>query len=206
LGLPVEVRIVQSDLTEGEAFALEIERIAFWRADGADLANRTIGGEGPAGHVHTEEHKRAIGDKLKGRPKTAEHIAKVADAQRGRPKRSGWKKSAEAVERTAAASRGKPKSAETRAKISAAKIANPSLKVSVKNPEWLAKIGAAQRGRPKSEETKARMRKPKSEEHKEKLRLANLGKTATDETRRLLSEKAKADWARRKAMSKVEGE
>lgn len=48
-GYAIEVRIVASGLTEREAFALEIERIAFWRANNVDLANRTNGGEGPSG-------------------------------------------------------------------------------------------------------------------------------------------------------------
>jgi hypothetical protein len=49
LGMAVEVRMVQVGLSEGDAFALEIERIAFWRAARADLANVTDGGEGMAG-------------------------------------------------------------------------------------------------------------------------------------------------------------
>lgn len=48
-GCAIEVRIVSSGLTEDEAFALEIERIAFWRSKNIDLANLTNGGEGPSG-------------------------------------------------------------------------------------------------------------------------------------------------------------
>lgn len=48
-GHAIEVKIVASNLTEQEAFALEIERIKFWRDSGADLANFTLGGEGTAG-------------------------------------------------------------------------------------------------------------------------------------------------------------
>lgn len=48
-GFAVEVKIVASGLTEQEAFALEIERIKFWRDAGADLANMTDGGDGTSG-------------------------------------------------------------------------------------------------------------------------------------------------------------
>lgn len=48
-GSGMEVRMVATGLTEDEAFALEVERIAFWREAGADLANLTNGGEGVSG-------------------------------------------------------------------------------------------------------------------------------------------------------------
>lgn len=58
LGTAVEVRVVAAGLSEPEAFAMERERIAFWRADGADLANWTNGGEGPSGYKQTPEHRQ----------------------------------------------------------------------------------------------------------------------------------------------------
>ena len=199
LGMCAEVRMVAEALTEDEAFAFEIERIAFWRSDGAGLANKSKGGEGPSGHVHTEDWKRRVGDKLRGRVISAETRAKLAKAAMGNSRGLGTKKSAEAIERTASAHRGVKRSAETRARISAIKKANPSFKGRHHTAESIAKIKAKQIGVPKSEQTKANMRKPKSEAHKQKLSEANIGKTHTDETRRLLSEKGKADWTRRKA-------
>jgi hypothetical protein len=56
-GLSIEVRIVFSDLTEDEAFALEVERIAMY---GEGLCNITTGGEGFSGGRHTTESKRKI--------------------------------------------------------------------------------------------------------------------------------------------------
>jgi hypothetical protein len=50
-GFAMEVRIVQSGLSEQDAFLLEIERINFWRESGVDLANMTNGGEGASGLV-----------------------------------------------------------------------------------------------------------------------------------------------------------
>ena len=44
-------------------------------------------------------------------------------------------------------------------------------------------ISKFQKGRPKSEETKQKMRKPKSQEHANNIRLANLGKKMTEETK-----------------------
>ena len=48
-GSAMEVRMVKTGLTEGEAFSLEIERISFWRGIGIDLANISSGGDGPSG-------------------------------------------------------------------------------------------------------------------------------------------------------------
>ena len=48
-GSGMEVRMVATGLTEEDAFSLEVERIAFWRKVGADLANLTNGGEGTSG-------------------------------------------------------------------------------------------------------------------------------------------------------------
>nr|WP_292766372.1 NUMOD3 domain-containing DNA-binding protein [Mesorhizobium sp.] len=110
-GLQVEIRIVAQDLTELEALALEMERIALYGKieDGGTLVNRTIGGSGtygmrhtpearakmcaaqaardPAlsGHPHTPESRAKISAALKGRPKSAESRAKRADTLRGRP-------------------------------------------------------------------------------------------------------------------------
>jgi len=74
-GLCVVVRLVETDLSESQAFDLERERIAFWRADGADLANLTDGGEGPSGRKHTEEWKRQNSERMKGRVASEETIA-----------------------------------------------------------------------------------------------------------------------------------
>ena len=61
LGTAVEVRIIADSLSEAEAFALEREQIALWRADGADLANWTDGGEGPSGYKQSLEHRQKKG-------------------------------------------------------------------------------------------------------------------------------------------------
>lgn len=50
-GMCIEVRMVASALIEAEAFNIEMDRIAFWRAAGVALANRTDGGEGFSGFI-----------------------------------------------------------------------------------------------------------------------------------------------------------
>ncbi len=62
LGLAVEVRLITVGLSEADAFALEKERIAFWRSHGVDLVNKTDGGEGPSGYRQSEDHRRKKGD------------------------------------------------------------------------------------------------------------------------------------------------
>lgn len=203
LGMCVEVRLVAEGLQEEDSFSLERERIAFWRAAGVDLANLTDGGEGPSGHVHTEEHKRKIAESSRGRTMSPEARAKIGAANTGRNVGRRFKKSAEAVERTRQAHLGKPKSEETRRKISETKKADPTLKGRKMPRDGVERARQANLGKVRSEETRAKMRKPKSDEHKKRLSEANMGKMHSDETRKLLSEKAKADWARRKAQFKV---
>jgi hypothetical protein len=48
-GSAIEVRIVASGLAENAAFALERERICFWRKAGIDLTNISAGGDGHSG-------------------------------------------------------------------------------------------------------------------------------------------------------------
>lgn len=129
LGMCVEVRMVAEGLTEDEAFSVECDRIAFWRAAGVRLANMTNGGEGVVGMKRTAEHQEKIAAKLRGRKRgrmSDEQRAKISAAKKG--KKHDWKHpphSAETREKIAAARRGKPgamrgvpKSAEHKRKIS----------------------------------------------------------------------------------------
>lgn len=109
-GSGMEVRMVATGMTEDEAFALEIERIAFWRAAGADLANKTNGGDGISGlkmsdeakakmsaakagrpgmvtmlgRKHSDETKKKMSDAHKGVKKSPEHAAKVGLRHKGK--------------------------------------------------------------------------------------------------------------------------
>jgi hypothetical protein len=149
LGLAVEVRLVKGGLAEAVAFALEVERIAFWRAAGVSLANKTCGGEGSAGAIresgwkHTEEAKAKVSAAMEGKnragnrrgvPCSEETKAKISAANKGKRSLLGRKLSEETrakisksvSERQRGAANpffGKTHSAETRAKISATKKA-----------------------------------------------------------------------------------
>ena len=78
LGMAVEVRMVRTGLSEDEAFTLEIERIAFWRNAGVDLANITNGGRGIARETR-EAHIAKVTDRRRA-PFTEETIAKMRTA------------------------------------------------------------------------------------------------------------------------------
>lgn len=117
-GFAWEVRIVASGLNEEAAFALEAERIAFWR-DIVDLANKAAGGGGSAGYCWTLEQRNKIKGIHIGRKHTNDARAKIS-----------------------AAKIGHRHTVETRAKISSAKFG-----VS-RSPETIAKISASLKGKP----------------------------------------------------------
>jgi hypothetical protein len=197
LGSAVEVRIIADGISENEAFEFEKIRIAFWRSDGADLANLTDGGEGSSGRKHTEEEKQKISKKMTGRIISPETRAKMSAANLGKQWSLGTKKSPEAIEKTRIFHLGRKRSAETCAKISASKKGNPSSFGHKASPEAREKTRLAHLGRKRSAETCAKMRKPKSEAHRKKLSEASTGKMHSEATRKLLSEKAKIQWFHR---------
>jgi hypothetical protein len=67
IGSGYEVRLVATALTENDAFALEAERISFWK-DKVDLCNKTDGGDGVSGLVMSDESRKKMSEKAKGRP------------------------------------------------------------------------------------------------------------------------------------------
>lgn len=90
-GFAIEVRIVASSLNEEDAFRLEIERIAFWRSSGIDLANASDGGDcGRTG--------------VKSSPETC---ARISRAAKGRKTFLGKKHKPESIEKMRKASTGR---------------------------------------------------------------------------------------------------
>ena len=83
LGLCVEVKMVAGELIEKAAYALERERIAFWRGQGVKLTNMSNGGEGKTG-PHTPEHCANIGKALTGRVIHPNTIAAVIQSNKTR--------------------------------------------------------------------------------------------------------------------------
>lgn len=67
IGSGYEVRLVATALTESDAFVLETERISFWK-DKVDLCNKTDGGDGVSGLVMSDESRKKMSEKAKGRP------------------------------------------------------------------------------------------------------------------------------------------
>lgn len=155
LGLCVEVRLVDSNLSEGDALALEIERISFWRESGVDLANLTAGGDGTS---NPSDETRALMRAAKlGRTLTDEHKAKIGEKSRlilADP---------EMRKRLGSAIKAGLSTPEAKANRSAA------MKARVLTEEHKAKIAAAHTG------------KKLSPEHAAKSRLASVGRKQTPE-------------------------
>lgn len=180
LGLCVEVRLVCGTLDEKEAFALEIERIAFWRAAGVNLVNKTNGGEGASGNVPSAQMREKISKFWKGRPNL---------------KLRGRKHSIETRQKISSSNKGRKVSEETRIKISVAQKGKPrpeliGRKLSpegmerLRNRVFTEKLALASTGKVQSEETKKKMSLAKvgfrhSDATKEKIGASNRGRQST---------------------------
>ena len=157
------ILILKQNLTEEEAFKHEIYMIAvFGRKDLGTgiLRNRTNGGEGFSGAIHTPETKAKLSAAMKG--ENSPNYGKTL--------------SPEIKAKLSAAHKGKTLSPETRAKISA------TMKGKTLSPETKAKLSAAMKG-----ENSPNYGKTLSPEIKAKLSAAHKGKTLSPETRAKIS-------------------
>lgn len=170
LGTAIEVKIIADGLSERDAFDIEVERIAFWKNDGADLCNLTIGGDGRTGLKHTEEWKRANSERMKGRKWTAEARAKMSESMKGNKNGRGGKGKRTPEMIAAFVARCSKKTPEQIARMAASRKGKPTPWLFT--PEAREKSGAAQRGKPKSDAARRKMSKPKSAAHVEKTRAA----------------------------------
>ena len=157
---PLRIEIVKDQLTERQAFDLEIELIALHgRKDIGTgiLRNLTNGGEGVSGRVDTIETIQKRVSKNKGKTRTVEQKHRMSQAQKGRPSRIYTdEQKAEISRKISETHKGIPKSEEHKQKLS----------------EFFTGKSTG----PKSEETKQKMRKPKSEEHKKAISEARIAK------------------------------
>jgi NUMOD3 motif len=180
--LAFDVRIVADGLSSREAFVLEIERIAFWRSQGAKLVNITSGGAGSCCEVSQDTRRKQ---------KTAQR--KRQDEGRG------TKLSSEARAKISASLTGRKRPPEERAKISA------TMKGRSPSPEHRMNLSASQKGRRFTPEHRARataaLQKPEvraklsaAAKAREAAKAAN-GFTISDETRAKLAAATKARWA-----------
>lgn len=77
------VDFVAINLSEQEAFDLEIEMIKVYKEDGHKLCNMTEGGEGCSGHTHTAEARQKISKAGKGRVTSKETRHKMSEVSKG---------------------------------------------------------------------------------------------------------------------------
>jgi hypothetical protein len=180
--LAVEVRIIHDGLHEADAFRIEKDVIARWRAADVEIVNLTDGGEGfsdPTGEIRKKISTSLTGKKRGRRTEEANRKCSEATAKSNRER--VWSESAR--EKISASNRDRTISDETRQKMSAASAArkygscpeNRRLKISSanKNP---------------SDETRSKMRaaklgKPLTAEHREKIARSLLGRPCSEETR-----------------------
>lgn len=157
---PTRIEIIKDQLSEREAFDLEIELIALHgRKDISTgiLRNLTNGGEGVSGRVDTTETIQKRVSKNKGKKRTAEQKHRMSLAQKGRPPRLYTDdQKAEISRKISETHKGKPKSEEHKQKLS----------------DFFTGKSNGKR----SEETKQKMRKPKSEEHKKAISQSRIAK------------------------------
>jgi hypothetical protein len=158
LGFGVYVKIVSDGMNEQEAFHLEVETIKRYRNLGINLTNKTNGGEGVAGLVFSEEHRRKIGVAGRGqkRPMSAENRKKMSERMKGKQLRLGAKLSNETKLKISMSNmgreglnKGKKKSEETKRKIS---VSVSKAILGEKNPFW---------GKSHSDETKRKISETK---------------------------------------------
>jgi len=107
-------------IDEELAFLIERELIDKLRRAGARLANRTNGGEGPAGYRWTQEQRERIRQARTGKKLTEETRRRLAIAGTGRVTSQDTK------EKLRAKFSGRPLHEETKAKISASLMGRPS--------------------------------------------------------------------------------
>jgi len=157
-----------------------------------------------------EETRRKISAANMGKPKSAQARERMRIAQTGKTlpaevraklsaKNLGRVHTPESIEKIRQGHLGKSNPAkgngkrgiqlseETRAKISAAQLGKTL------SAEHRGKIGLSSKGHKRGIGRKA------SPEHREKIRLAGLGRIHSEESKRLMSEKVKAAWIRRRA-------
>ena len=191
------VIFLKQNLTEEEAFRHEIYMIAvFGRKDLGTgiLHNRTDGGEGCSGCIPSEETKRKISEKNKGKnkpPRSKEHRKKLSEVNKGKilseetrkkisEAKNGTLVSKKTRQKISEASKGKIISEETRKKIS------EGHKGKILSEETKRKLSEVNEGKILSEETRKKM----SESRKGKNN-HNYGKSFSEETRKKLSESRK---------------
>lgn len=117
-----KIVILEHNLTELGAFAIERRMIKWWgRKDTGSgvLLNRTDGGEGHSGKIHSEQTRLKMSQARKGKKFTNEHKAKISAASIGKPgTNTGKKFTEEHKAKISSSNLGKIFSIESRKKMS----------------------------------------------------------------------------------------
>lgn len=145
LGLIIDVRIIASSLTEEEAFKLEVERIAFWRASGIKLTNGTNGGEGTSGHYRSPEAVERSVASRRGIPRSDDVKKKISAKNKGRVFGPPSEETKEKKRQKMIGYKFGPPSDETRRKMSNAR---KDRKTGPRLPEVVERMSAARLGVP----------------------------------------------------------
>ena len=77
------VSFVKTCMSEAEAFDIEIKAIYFYRSIGLNLCNKSSGGDGSSGVVHTDETKMKFRMAKLGKKQKPEHAKKSASIRVG---------------------------------------------------------------------------------------------------------------------------
>lgn len=183
---------------------LHIERL---RAEGYNLANATIGGEGVTGLRHTAESKEKMAAAKRGKRLSEAHRAALSASLRGRPDlhkpgRTHSEETKRLMSETRSGRPGKPHSDESRIAMSIAHLGKAATNKGMPSPmrgvprtsEVRAKISAAHKG------------KTLSDEHRKKLSELKKGKFPTPEHRAKVSAGLRAFHRNLKQTAHADGE
>jgi hypothetical protein len=99
--------IVQDNMSESDAFLLEMWLIAKFRHQGYDLANLTDGGEGNSGYRHTDEQRKKLSAAKMGIQMSDDFKRKCSERMKGVSTRKGQKTSEETKERISKSKSGR---------------------------------------------------------------------------------------------------
>ena len=202
MGLAPEIRFVEINLTEAEAFELEVQRILFWKSAGIVLTNKTNGGDGTSGLIWSEESRKVRSELSKKFMAERPNIrAKISATLKGR------RLSDEALQNYLKAMRARvgvkrgPMANATKEKLRAAKTGQTL------SAEAKAKIAAAHRGSKRTDETRAKMsesakrvqgesrtRYCKTEDGRQQMTAMSRAAASDPRVRELRAEKMRAQW------------